>query len=264
MLEARDEHVNPGMTDRQIARSSGNPGAGRGSDECETGFLALVTCDRHAPVTLKDNIRPGFNRPNRGSQPGIQAVRRPQEGQGNVLSVQSTEFDAKMVRADRCDAVSRGPTTDGCAHVPLYTVCLSFAISLMHLSRNGPVFSAQHPIWPRDKKIEKIPRNNSRSAITRLGAAIIHPRSRPLCVNNATLSGGRSSSRPAPGSRGGCAANGCPGRARCPFEHPGDVTTEPLSQLDGGLEEPPDGRRGVQVQVIPGGAAFETSVEMQS
>jgi hypothetical protein len=41
-----------------------------------------------------------------------------------------------------------------------------------------------------------------------------------------------------------------------------EVTTEPLAQLDGGLEERPAGRRGVQVQVIPGGAEFEASVDM--
>ena len=68
--------------------------------------------------------------------------------------------------------------------------------------------------------------------------------------------------RPAPVPRGGCEANGCPGRARCPFEHPGDVTIEPLARLDGSLEEPPAGHRGVEVQVIPGGAAFETSIDM--
>ena len=37
---------------------------------------------------------------------------------------------------------------------------------------------------------------------------------------------------------------------------------EPLAQLDGGLEDAPAGRRGVQVQVIPGGPEFETSVDM--
>jgi hypothetical protein len=40
----------------------------------------------------------------------------------------------------------------------------------------------------------------------------------------------------APAPRVGSEATGWPGLARCLFEHPGDLTVEPLAQFDGGLD----------------------------
>src|SRR5262245_41881688 len=50
--------------------------------------------------------------------------------------------------------------------------------------------------------------------------------------------------------------------SRSLFKHRGDLTVEPLAQLDGGLEEAPAGHRGVQVPVIPGGPTFESRVDV--
>jgi hypothetical protein len=57
-------------------------------------------------------------------------------------------------------------------------------------------------------------------------------------------------------------ALGPPGPRRSLLLHPGDLAVELLAQPDGRLEEAQPGRRGVQIQLIPGRTAFETSVNM--